>query len=304
MTRLYDRLQALRREKNVSWELLEQDYLLSWMLAGIAATPELKKLLVFKGGTALKKMYFGDYRFSQDLDFSVLEVLPEDIALENLIQEACHNAQILQGKHGYPLKISSQWYTEKKPHPEGQKALSILAQFPWHRDSQTRIMIEITMQETIILPPVERIILHHGYSEVLTGSLTVYTLEEVIAEKCRTILQYAMKLHERGWARSRARDYYDLWSILTMYKQHLDLSIIPHMVIKKCHYKDIVFSGPSDLFTPVLLDDLETAWEHWLGPIVPFLPEKNKMLGELRQELDVIWSRFSQSSKEESQQQL
>ncbi|MEI6628804.1 MAG: nucleotidyl transferase AbiEii/AbiGii toxin family protein [Alphaproteobacteria bacterium] len=26
---------------------------------------------IFKGGTCLKKYYFGDYRFSQDPDFSV-----------------------------------------------------------------------------------------------------------------------------------------------------------------------------------------------------------------------------------------
>ena len=31
---------------------------------------KLKETMIFKGGTALKKCYFGDYRFSQDLDFS------------------------------------------------------------------------------------------------------------------------------------------------------------------------------------------------------------------------------------------
>ena len=34
---------------------------------------ELQQSLVFKGGTALKKLFFGDYRFSEDLDYSVIK---------------------------------------------------------------------------------------------------------------------------------------------------------------------------------------------------------------------------------------
>ena len=40
------------------------------VLAGISEVPELRETLAFKGGTALKKCYFSDYRFSEDLDFS------------------------------------------------------------------------------------------------------------------------------------------------------------------------------------------------------------------------------------------
>ncbi|GAI46757.1 unnamed protein product, partial [marine sediment metagenome] len=52
------------------WEIIEKDYILSWVLAGIAANKKLQNKLVFKGGTALKKCYFGNYRFSEDLDFT------------------------------------------------------------------------------------------------------------------------------------------------------------------------------------------------------------------------------------------
>ena len=47
---------------------IEKDYVLSWILWGIASHAELTKKLIFKGGTALKKVYFEDYRFSEDLD--------------------------------------------------------------------------------------------------------------------------------------------------------------------------------------------------------------------------------------------
>ena len=70
MRPLRTRLEDVRRRLGIRWEVLERDYLLSWVLAGIDAVPELRRTLVFKGGTALKKCYFGDYRFSEDLDFS------------------------------------------------------------------------------------------------------------------------------------------------------------------------------------------------------------------------------------------
>ena len=116
----------------------------------------------------------------------------------------------------------------------------------------------------------------------------MYRLEEIISEKVRAILQYAAKLHERGWARSRARDYYDLWSILTRYKNHIDFALLPDMVTKKCLSKNVTFSSPSDLFSVDLMTDLDSAWKRWLSPYVPLLPEKDKVLDELRHEMDLI----------------
>jgi hypothetical protein len=51
--------------------VVEKDYVLGWLLAGINAHPELAASWVFKGGTCLKKCYFETYRFSEDLDFTL-----------------------------------------------------------------------------------------------------------------------------------------------------------------------------------------------------------------------------------------
>ena len=52
--------------------VLERDYCLAWFLAALAES-DLKPVLAFKGGTALKRCYFEDYRFSEDLDFTLTE---------------------------------------------------------------------------------------------------------------------------------------------------------------------------------------------------------------------------------------
>jgi predicted nucleotidyltransferase component of viral defense system len=53
--------------------VVEKDYVLGWMLAGIYAHEELAERWLFKGGTCLKKCFFETYRFSEDLDFTLLE---------------------------------------------------------------------------------------------------------------------------------------------------------------------------------------------------------------------------------------
>ena len=50
--------------------VLERDYCLAWFLVALSRTP-LRERLAFKGGTAIKRCYIGDYRFSEDLDFTL-----------------------------------------------------------------------------------------------------------------------------------------------------------------------------------------------------------------------------------------
>src|SRR5579864_9710043 len=58
------------REWGLRPDVVEKDYVLVWLLAGISAQP-LTKEWIFKGGTCLKKCYFETYRFSEDLDFTL-----------------------------------------------------------------------------------------------------------------------------------------------------------------------------------------------------------------------------------------
>src|SRR6188508_2511203 len=69
--------------RRIGEAVLERDYCLAWFLVGLSRCP-LREALVFKGGTALKRCYFGDYRFSEDLDFTLAEPLGLDAILAGL----------------------------------------------------------------------------------------------------------------------------------------------------------------------------------------------------------------------------
>lgn len=66
-------ISELAREPSLDLHVVEKDYVLGWLLAGIAANPDLSENWVFKGGTGLKKCYLETYRFSEDLDFTVTD---------------------------------------------------------------------------------------------------------------------------------------------------------------------------------------------------------------------------------------
>lgn len=280
MKPLRTRLQEARKRLGLPWEVLERDYLLSWILAGIGRVDPLQETLVFKGGTALKKCYFGDYRFSEDLDFSALAGVPTGEAMERAVREVCGVASKMLDEFA-PVEIACERYTEKDPHPGGQEAFTIRARFPWQRQPQTRVMIETAVDERILKPVGRRKVLHE-YGEPLEAEVRVYSLEEIVAEKLRAILQHVEKLQARGWSRSRARDYYDLWRVLGTYKERLELSDFPSLLREKCAVRNVAFAGPEDFFQKRMLAYVEKTWDQWLGPLVPGLPSFDTVIGELR----------------------
>ena len=287
---LKTKLQEELNRTNVKWEIIEQDYVLSWVLEGISHIPQLKESLVFKGGTALRKIYFGDYRFSQDLDFSVRNDAPKLDNLDQLITNACTIATEAIQALGENVELKSDPYVEKRPHPEGQQAYTIQARLPWHRDFHTKVYVEISSQEIILQVPQTRKIIY-PYGEPLHGEINTYSLEEILAEKIRALLQFAKKLHERGWGRSRVRDYYDLWRILKSYSSELELDALPTLVKKKCVHKEVAFVNINHIFQDKLMVNLEKEWESWLSDMVADLPNKNDVIHDLKIILVPIFNR-------------
>jgi predicted nucleotidyltransferase component of viral defense system len=115
MTSLQIRLKKYAEENKIRFDVIEQDYLLSWILFGIATHPILSKVLIFKGGTALKKCYFGDYRFSQDLDFTLVDESSYQ-SLNSYVQEACTIAKNELNKMGEKCEIFFREHLEGKPY--------------------------------------------------------------------------------------------------------------------------------------------------------------------------------------------
>jgi len=270
--------EAVRRYK-IPQQVIEKDYALSYILAGISSHSDINNTLIFKGGTALKKLYFGDYRFSEDLDFSSSNS-PKGAGLENALREAVEESGRLMSACG-PFFIEFERYLEREPHPQGQEAFTIRVQFPWHPGPLCRVKVEITHDEPVLVKPMKLPLLHE-YGENLSYDVSCYSLEEIIAEKLRTILQTHQKLIKRGWNRPRARDYYDLWRILDKFGDNLNAVQIATLLEKKSAHRNIPYQGANDFFSAELISEAHLHWDTTLGPFVAELPECQEVLHRLR----------------------
>ena len=101
------------------------------------------------------------------------------------------------------------------------------------------IKLDITdpKNERILLPVQQRPIFHH-FSDALDASVTSYSLEEIMAEKIRSLFQ-----------RTRSRDLYDIGQLSGAVNREQVKSI----VYNKCKHKEVVldlsmFEGRRDNF--------------------------------------------------------
>lgn len=97
-------------EEGVRDQQIEKDYVLSWILRGIAWHARLSTMMVFKGGTVLKKVYFENYRFSEDLDFTLIESCTDEQIL------ALFNETFLFVKESANIPLS---ITDNNIHEDG-----------------------------------------------------------------------------------------------------------------------------------------------------------------------------------------
>lgn len=78
------RKQAMRQ--GVALGALEKDYVLALILERLYSDPAWREALVFKGGTALNKVYKTP-RLSLDLDFTARQPVSVDALLEDVFQQ-------------------------------------------------------------------------------------------------------------------------------------------------------------------------------------------------------------------------
>lgn len=273
---------AAREQHNIPYWVLEKDYALGYLLAGMARVDVLSDALVLKGGTALRKFYFPGYRFSEDLDFSARARIPD---IEPAMQQAIGSTRALLLDRG-PFEVSLERLVLREPHPGGQDAFTVRLRFPGHREPLCRLKVEIGYDEEVVLPPVTRSLLHR-YPNPPLARWRCYALEEIVAEKLRALLQSRARLQARGWGASRVcRDYYDLWYIL----RHSPIahSLLPDLLARKCTLRDVAFSSAADFLDPQLLAVAHTEWERQVRPFVPTGPPAWQVLADLAVDLSEL----------------
>lgn len=191
---------------------IERDYTQNWLLASFTLIN-----MALKGGTGIRKVHIQRYRFSDDLDFTLLEIQkPEEILQKirqvvEIVKERCgitfsDEIKIKETKSGFRGTVYFKIIPTGSPTPIG-------------------IHLDITdpSNEEIVLPILQKEIFHE-YSDGLKSKINTYSIDEILSEKLRSLFQ-----------RTRARDLYDVYMISSL----VDKDLVKDTFLKKCNNKDI-----------------------------------------------------------------
>ena len=269
---MIDRRELLAAAGNLGLlpNVVEKDYVLGWVLAGIFNHPALAETWVFKGGTCLKKCYFETYRFSEDLDFTLTDESHFDLDfLVGTFREIAAWVYEQAGIELPPDKIAFEVFRNRRDRPAAQGKVSYRGPIAPSGGDLPRIKLDLTSDEVLALPPVDRPV-SHPYSDAPEGGIMArcYSYEEVFAEKVRALAE-----------RARPRDLYDVVNLFRHDEFHPAALVIHETLAKKCAFKGIPFPTLASL-SP-LHEELVADWSVMLAHQLPSLPPVEAFWSEL-----------------------
>ncbi len=252
-------IQQIARKEGVRDTQIEKDYILSWILTGIGQNELLSKVLVFKGGTVLKKFYFDDYRYSEDLDFTLIDINTTNDSIKEAFESVFEYI-----KEEANINLSLADFGE---HETGNINFYINYIGPLGGSGANKqVKVDISKNELLQFEVEEREIFEK-YTDHESCSLKCYSLEEVMTEKMRSLL-----------SRQQPRDFYDLWYL----SEYEDMEMSNYMVEfeAKAKHKSL---NPDNLENRVnqLLPTFKSRWESSMKDQIKDLPPFDQVTREL-----------------------
>lgn len=227
-------LRKLASKYQIPLGTLEKDYALTNLLSVIANFPKLDKI-VFKGGTALKKIHFEDFRFSEDLDFVCFEDVSNDFM--NFVKNNMDNLDVE--------------FTEISNVEKKDESFRFKVKYNQSTGARTSIKVDLSLRGDVILEHPAKPILHFYETFQASFSVPVMTLEEIMAEKIRAIIYT-----------KHPRHLYDI-----QYLHHQGIKINSNMVRTK-----IKSVYNEDLDLDKLKERLHEKAKDWITDLRPLLP--------------------------------
>ncbi|MFM2394437.1 MAG: hypothetical protein RLZZ546_2419 [Bacteroidota bacterium] len=262
--------------RNVPANTVDKDYVLGHFINCLFAENWAQENFIFKGGTCLKKCYFQDYRFSEDIDITIVN--NDFILLKSHLLFICKKITEQTNILFNLLAFEEQFYNDIMVGWNASicfwGANHSKNEIPrFSKECHTKIDFDFRNYEMIIMPTAIKSI-YHTYSdfEIINSMVPCYSIEEILSEKLRAILQ-----RNRG----EARDYFDLWYIKNNIV-NIDWNLVKSAFFEKCKFKDIKFQSVDDFFIPKRLQQVEITWDKRLKHQLPFDVDRDAVMADLK----------------------
>jgi uncharacterized protein len=236
--------------------VVERDYVLTHMIDSLASL-DPPRGLVFKGGTALRLCFYEDFRYSADLDFSLV-----DVSVEDATQLLTRAAAKCVDEIGFPqLQL-----TDTTP--------------PWlvytgPLGREREIKVDLADDELVLDTTLSSVIKRYSDQADDRPELWTYTLLEITAEKLRCVIQ-----------RQQCRDISDLHRLLVY--ERVDVNHAWELFEAKARAKNIEPSKFEERLNS-REQQYRKQWDRELGDLDPGYVDANTVFRELRRALrDVL----------------
>ncbi len=200
---------------HVKWqtpEQIEQDLIISRALVDLYNDPHIKDALVFRGGTALNKLFINPpSRYSEDIDFVQKNADPIGQTI-NAIRE------VLKPWLGDPKwKIT-------------QRSAKLIYKYESINKSSLKLKIEINTTEHFQVLPLKKVPFSMDSDWFKgTADIITYEMDELMATKLRALYQ-----------RRKGRDLFDIWYVAS--NELINLNRVFDIFAKYCAYNDVQIS--------------------------------------------------------------
>ena len=255
---------------NLSPHVIEKDYALGWILAGINQH-EIGKTWVFKGGTCLKKCYFETYRFSEDLDFTLSD--PSHIDASFLHSAFTDINKWIYEQTGIEFPTDRMIF-DIYENPRGVMSCQgrLFYRGPTSPSSpkqMPRIKLDLSMDEVLVEPAILNAVTH-SYSDAPKEGIHIlcYNYAEVFAEKTRALGE-----------RTRPRDLYDVINFYRRPESRSIASAVKNILKEKCTFK--VIEMPTYEALAPHQEECAAGWKQQLSHQLQALPPFESFWNEL-----------------------
>ena len=246
-----DEIKKISTESGIPITCIEKDYVMGWLLWAIYNETLLSKNLVLKGGNCLRKIYFSDTRFSDDLDFTADRIDTAD-EFKKQLQNICKRVEDIAG-----IKFNMDDTNVKLTDIYGKELQALDGRvyfkgFAGDSNITMKIKFDISEYEKIVLPLQTHSIIHpFSDASICKANILAYSLEEILAEKLRSWIQ-----------RTRPRDLFDVVKIIQSKAIPISKKNILSAFFHKTIFKDIPIAGRDELLSDIKFNIIETHWDN------------------------------------------
>lgn len=242
---LKDWINNMAKEKSIMSNSLLQNFMMERLLERISVS-KYRDNFILKGGFLIAALVGLDTRSTMDMDTTIKGV-PVDY---ETIKEMINEILLIDLDDNVVFKLTS----IKSIHDIGDYddfRISLEAQF---FTIKVHMKIDITTGDQII--PSEVDYFYKLMFEERSISIKAYNIDTILAEKIESILV-------RNIANTRARDFYDVYILMTLHKENIDLVSLRNAIRKKAEERTtLTYIENSEKYLKDIMEsqDLRTIW--------------------------------------------